>query len=360
MARQTTEGDATFLIVLTVRNEGAQLLDWLAHHLASGANRFLVFSNDCQDGTDTMLDRLDEMGWLTHLRNPGPYHQKGIQFTALKTAQQHELYRSADWVLPIDIDEFVNVKTGDHSLQSLVARLPDATAIPLTWRLFGNTGISHDPGGPVTQTFTHCAPEVLRWPWRAAMFKTLFRNDGTYRALGVHRPRQPRQDRLAQARWFDGSGRPLPELYKTERLFSDYRRSNYALVQLNHYPLGAYDSFVLKADRGRVNRTGAPLGLDYWVERNLTQVEDRSIHALGPATQDIRARFQADPTLATLHERAVRWRRSRFEHLMQKETYRALFGRLLMSAPSRLPNAEEVAFLHAHARAALDSDKSGK
>ena len=82
--------DLKFLAILTVRNEGAFLLDWLAHHRAVGITDVLVFSNDCQDGTDAMLDRLAEMGWLTHLRNDGPHGSGGIQFTALKRAARHE------------------------------------------------------------------------------------------------------------------------------------------------------------------------------------------------------------------------------------------------------------------------------
>ncbi|MFY9211200.1 MAG: glycosyltransferase family 2 protein, partial [Aestuariivita sp.] len=34
-----------FLAVMTVRNEGAFLLEWLAHHRATGFTDFLVFSN---------------------------------------------------------------------------------------------------------------------------------------------------------------------------------------------------------------------------------------------------------------------------------------------------------------------------
>ena len=79
------------LAVLTVRNEAAFLLEWLAHHRAVGFTDFLVFSNDCEDGTDKMLDRLEEMGLLTHVRNDGPYEKQGIQFTALKTASKHPL-----------------------------------------------------------------------------------------------------------------------------------------------------------------------------------------------------------------------------------------------------------------------------
>ena len=205
--------------ILTVRNEAAFLLEWLAHHRAAGVTDFLVFSNDCQDGTDDMLDRLAQMGWLTHERNNGPYDKRGIQFTALKTAEKHPLVKKADWLLPLDIDEFVNIHTGDHTLPALIAAMPDATAIPLTWRLFGNNGQVRYEDKPVTETFTAAAPTVMHWPWRAAMFKTLYRNDGTYKKLGVHRPRQPDDSRLPNARWFDGSGRELDDRFKTRRIF---------------------------------------------------------------------------------------------------------------------------------------------
>jgi hypothetical protein len=176
--------------VLTVRNEGAFLLEWLAHHRACGITDFLVFSNDCDDGTDAMLDRLQALGWLTHLPNPGP-HPQGPQWAALKRADSHPLVRGSDWLLSLDVDEFVNIRVGDRTIPALLAALPEATAIPLTWRLFGNAGVVGIEDRRVTETFTRAAPEVLHWPWRAVLFKTLFRNDGTYGKLGVHRPRSP-------------------------------------------------------------------------------------------------------------------------------------------------------------------------
>ncbi|MGB8815184.1 MAG: glycosyltransferase family 2 protein, partial [Paracoccaceae bacterium] len=162
------------LAILTVRNEGAFLLEWLAHHRCTGFTDFLVFSNDCTDGTDVMLDRLAAMGWLTHVRNDGP-HDAGPQWAALKAADKHPLKAAADWVLFVDIDEFVNVHVGDRTLGALLAALPEATAVPLTWRMFGNAGVVGFEDRPVTEVFTRAAPAVLHWPWRAAMFKTLFR-----------------------------------------------------------------------------------------------------------------------------------------------------------------------------------------
>ncbi len=323
-----------YLAILTVKNEGAFLLEWLAHHQAVGFTDFLVFSNDCSDGTDLMLDRLAALGVVCHQRNPGPWPE-GAQWAALKSADRHPLMAAADWVLFCDIDEFVNIHVGARTLPALLAALPKATAIPLTWRLFGNSGVVGFEDRPVCAQFEHAAPAEMGWPWRAALFKTLFRNDGSYRKLGVHRPRNPPPEGLARQRWYDGSGRALPASYHKGRIFSAYGQNNYGLVQLNHYALGAMESYVLKCDRGRANREASAFDMSYWVERNFCTHTDRSVLALAPEVALRRDGLQADPELARLHAAAVQWRQDRFATLMLDEKFRALFGRLMLTPPSQ-------------------------
>lgn len=346
----------THLALLCVRNEGAFLLEWLAHHRAVGFDDFVVFSNDCDDGTDTMLDRLEDMGLVHHIRNDGPYDKRGVQFTALKAAAKLPPVTDAGWILPLDVDEFINIHTGDHTLDALHSALPDATAITLTWRLFGSGGQARYADTPITETFTSCAPEIMHWPWRASMFKTLYRNDGTYRKPGVHRPRDPDRARLDAARWFDGSGRPLDDRFTTQRIFSDYGQDNYGLVQLNHYPLGSMESYLLKVDRGRAVHNDHMLGMDYWVERNFNTKTDTSIQALAPQRQAQLAQLKEDPVLMDLHQEAVTWRKTRFEALMKRDAFRALYGRLLMTPPSSPVDPAAAQFLLRHAHLAHQSD----
>jgi hypothetical protein len=329
--------------ILTVRNEGAFLLEWFAHHRACGFTDFLVFSNDCDDGTDLMLDRLAAMGWLTHVRNDGP-HDEGPQWAALKAADRHPLMQAADWVLFFDIDEFVNIHVGDRTVAALRAALPQADAITLTWRMFGNDGVVQFTDAPVTETFTRAAPAVLHWPWRAALFKTLFRNDGAYGKLGVHRPRAPDRDR--NPRWFDGAGRALGTAFQTARIFSDFGQDNYHLAQLNHYALGAMESYVVKCDRGRANRDSSTFDMGYWIERNFCAVTDDSISRLPSGA--LRADLLGDPVLGDLHRAAVQWRHQRFSALMAQEPWRALFGRLLMAQPTRVLTAEQSRLIWDH------------
>lgn len=340
------------VVITTMRNEGAFLLEWLAHHRAVGVDHFVVFSNDCDDGTDDMLDKLAELGWLTHVRNDGPYDSAGIQFTALNLAAKLDVVRAADWILAIDVDEFVNIHTGDGTFAALHDALPEASAITLTWRLFGNNGQVRYSDQPVTETFDKAAPDILHWPWRASMFKTLYANDGTYKKPGVHRPRAPDAGRVDAARWFDGHGRALDAQFKTKRIFSNFAQSNYGLVQLNHYPLGAIESYVVKVDRGRVNRTDATLGADYWIERNFNTDIDTSIRRYDRARDEILKILRADQAIATLHDDAVAWRKARFETLMEQEPNRALFGRLLLTPPAQPLSVQEAQFVLRYGRKA--------
>lgn len=338
-----------YLAILTVKDEGAHVLEWLAHHKAVGFTDFIVLSNDCEDGTDAMLDRLQQMGEITHIPNPAP-HKGGIQFSALNRAAKTDVIQSVDWIVALDIDEFVNIHVGDHSLNALTRAVRDATAIALTWRLFGNAGVVEMIDAPITAQFTHAAPAQLFWPWRASLFKTLYRNDGTYQKPGVHRPRTPDDDKLAHVKWVDGSGAELPDRYKTKGMFTQPGRPCFELAQLNHYPLGSMQSFIVKSARGRAVHSDQRLGMDYWVERNWNQVEDRSIEQTNDARRLHVDHYMSDPELRSLHRRAVQWRGNRFLELMRQDEMRSLYGRLLMTPGTNEIPAEHIKKLYQFAQ----------
>ncbi len=57
-------------IVTTMKNEGPFILEWLAYHRAIGVTDFLIYTNDCTDGTDTMLQMLMAKGLCQWRENP--------------------------------------------------------------------------------------------------------------------------------------------------------------------------------------------------------------------------------------------------------------------------------------------------
>ena len=56
----------------------------------------MILSNDCEDGSDEMLDHLSKSGEIIHLRNDGPYDDRGIQFAALELAGRQKGLKEAD------------------------------------------------------------------------------------------------------------------------------------------------------------------------------------------------------------------------------------------------------------------------
>ncbi|MEL6679656.1 MAG: glycosyltransferase family 2 protein, partial [Pseudomonadota bacterium] len=324
------------LVVTTMKNEGPFLLEWLAYHRSIGVTDTLVYTNDCADGTDAMFDRLQEMGLVEH--RPNPYRETGDkpQHAALADAQHQPVAQAADWVICMDVDEYINVHAGDGHLRDLFAAVPDATMIALTWRLFGNGDISDYEDRWITEQHVRCAPQVVRKPHQAWGFKTLFRPLPHYKKFGVHRPKGLRPEYLPAIRFVNGSGAPMPEPYLRTGWRSSLSSYGYGLATLNHYAVRSAESFLVKRDRGRVNHVDRDQGLAYWFRMNHNAEVDRSILARLPAARDAHARLMADPTLARLHAKAVAWHRRRIAELMARPDYAALFDEITGSRLRRL------------------------
>lgn len=338
------------LLVSTLRDEGPHLLEWIAHHRGIGVSDFLLFSNDCSDGTDRMLDALAPAG-VVHLPNPA-VDGKSLQWSALKAAWRHPLRKAADYILGIDSDEFVNLRAPFATLGDLIRAMGEADAITLPWRLFGHNGRADLTDEPTTRLFTRAAPPGCAYPVGCTQFKTLFRTRGPFRQIGVHRPRaKPGQ---GAARWLDGSGNPLPPDF----VANDKRITLYGLpwaadwVQLNHYSLRSAQSFLLKSARGLPNRRGKLIDLTYWVERNFNSVEDTSVARFDARTGAELAELMALPGVADLHAAAHAHHHARFAEMMKDPANVQLFGRLLLAADSTPVDPEMVQRLVALYRAA--------
>lgn len=325
------------LAVTSMRNEGPHCLEWIAHHLAAGIDHFLIYTNDCDDGTDLILDALESAGLVTHIRQT-PHGKRTVQWQALKHASEHPLVLAADWVLVTDCDEFINLRAPLARLQDLIAKLPDDTdAIAMPWRLFGSDGLIEMSDALTINRFTHAAPVDVQLPL-AHFFKSMFR-PAAFRQFGVHRPKRGK-DRLPN--WVDGGGHRLPEGFakKDARINMFGIQVSTDLVQLNHYSLRSAESFMVKRARGLPNHTEREIGLGYWVERNFNTVSDTSIQHMATATQaklDMLLQLKA---VSNLHKDAYQIHKFRFNEMMKDRANIQLFWHLTLSVNSQPPSVE--------------------
>jgi hypothetical protein len=96
------------LAVTCMKNDGPFILEWIAYHRALGIADFLIYTNDCDDGTDEILQALQAHGIITH-RSNNNWKGQSPQKAALNRAVSEEKYLDADWIVHFDIDEFINI-----------------------------------------------------------------------------------------------------------------------------------------------------------------------------------------------------------------------------------------------------------
>ena len=329
--------------VTCVKNEGPFLLEWIAFQRLIGVTDFLFYSNDCTDGTDALLDALARESWLTHL--PNPAEGRNYQMEALKDAARQDCVQSADWVWVADVDEFLNIHVGDHTIPALIKACGDPQAISLTFQFFANDDVERFEDRPVISQFTRSHNPDLWCGESAIEVKSLMRNDFPLKYFGAHRPFF-RKDLPARKhpRWTDGSGRDVPHRFlvaaNPRRIRKFPARGARDFATLNHYALRSLDSYLVKNDRGDVNREHRAFDDTYWRERNDAAWQDRSIARYLPVlAREIEA-LKSLPQIADLHEECVRLHRARLAALMKQPAYQEM--RAQLKAASKLPPQEEA------------------
>ncbi|MEL6798814.1 MAG: glycosyltransferase family 2 protein [Pseudomonadota bacterium] len=334
--------DPHILIITTMRNEGPFILEWLAHHRALGVGRFLIYANECDDGTDVLLERLHTADVLTYV----PFTPKGrsVQWPVLRAARETGAYADAQWVLCIDCDEFVNLRAPLATLSDLIDTVPVADAFALGWRLFGSGGHLHFDPAPVTQRFQRAAPEVMLFPAASRFFKSLYRKDASLFARpGIHRPKRRSASKDLPV-WVDGSGLGLGDGFAQAdaQILLRPDQCGRDLVQLNHYSLRSAEDFLIKRRRGLPNRRDKDLDASYWAERNFNTVEDRSIDRHAAGTQAELARLMALPGISQAHGACITKHRAQIAKQLAKPAEARLFTRLSL-LPDSIPPDEPTA-----------------
>jgi len=312
------------LIITCMKNEAPFILEWVAYHRAIGFTDFLVFTNDCDDGTVEMLDKLAEHGVLTrrdnpYLEVPGDHNpQKG----ALRAAEDMEQVQQADWVMVSDVDEFVNIHTGDGTLDALFEAVGPVDVISMQWRLFGNGDVEKYKDSFITGQFEYCAPKFCPSPVQAWAVKSLYSTKGPHVAgkftrIGVHRPVNAGKG-VGDIRWVDGCGRPVLDKFLKDGWRFGTHSAGYDLVTLNHYACRSAESFVVKRDRGRVNHVDRDQGLAYWLRMNFNMERDNSIHRHIPRARAEYERLLKLKGMKTRVAAAAKAHRAKIRELLQR------------------------------------------
>jgi hypothetical protein len=139
--------------VTTIRNEGINLIEWIAHHRLFGIDDFIIYVNDNDDGSSDMLKLLAAHGVIhviwnsTAIKRDGSANMFPIQAKCFgHAAEILPEARDYEWLLFSDVDEFLVTQPmlqdppHPRPIDDLFARMeamdPTPAAVSFNWKLF--------------------------------------------------------------------------------------------------------------------------------------------------------------------------------------------------------------------------------
>lgn len=308
----------TTTLVSCMRNEGANLIEWIAYHQVLGFNRIVVVTNDCTDGSDLLLDRLEKLGEIIHLSHrPAPGTRP--QFEGLRLASQQSQVQLSDWVMVLDADEYVCVTAGGGKISDLIALGdPDADVIPLLWRHFGTAGHQSWNGEWIltSRTRTHERPVK-----RLVGHKSLFRPQ-KFSSFHPHMPKGPREPVIVRAT----DGKPFPTRALDDpqgvRFKAGFQNLSLENAYVAHHALKAPDVVLTKRYRGF---GGTPIEGrfdiqgDFFKQRDCNDVECLDLLRHWPEVERRISSLLSDGETDRLHTQTQNWLESEIARVIAIE-----------------------------------------
>lgn len=254
-------------VTAIARNETPYLLEWIAFQRIVGADLIMIYDNGRDPAGRALLQRLHERGAITHIMWQGQFPH-GPQVPAYDDALTR-LRGTSEWVLFIDVDEFV-VPLETERLSTLLSRASDLDGIWIPWLIFGSSGEQRYRPAPVIERFQRrqYADDTTVTPVKSAVRPE--RTTGAH--LHVHRLDSP------------AYANPLGEReYLTTA--SGARRSaqltrGMDVVRVHHYMTKSTEEWRAKVARGRADcgydDAESGRALDEFATWDRNEVEDLS------------------------------------------------------------------------------------
>ena len=215
------------------KNEGPYIVEWIDFHLRIGFDHVTVYDND---STDEGLSALRSYRNTTVIDWPSVVGRNNQN--AAYEDYFHKYAPHFEWVMHLDVDEFLNLKKFS-TLKSFLDEFDDVDGVAVNWRMFGSSGLKKYEPGSVLSRFERAS--LSSFPPNAHV-KTI------YRPKSIERPYQHSPVFKNNAVLVDTQHRVLPEHANVYNHDIDLQNA-----QINHYFTKSYEEFLIKRARGKAD-----------------------------------------------------------------------------------------------------------
>ena len=141
-------------ITAVIRNEAANILEWVDFHLLAGVDHIYLYDNGSTDNTCDVLKEYVSSGRVTVTLWPTAFYHATQIFAYAHSAVLHS--DEVEWMAFIDADEFL-FPTQALDLKDVLESLKEFSALYIPWRSFGPSGHATPPSTGVIWSYTEMA-----------------------------------------------------------------------------------------------------------------------------------------------------------------------------------------------------------
>lgn len=129
-------------VVMTARNEGLYLLEWVAWYKSLGFNDIFLYTNNDTDGSDKILNILADNGiikWIMNDMKPGTKPQHKV-YAHCFSVMPHIL--DYEWALVVDADEYLSLNNNRcKDINEFITYLSknESDAVGINWKYVAST-----------------------------------------------------------------------------------------------------------------------------------------------------------------------------------------------------------------------------
>jgi hypothetical protein len=231
-------------VVVTMRDDGISMLEWVAHYQAIGFDGIFIYSNDNADRSDALLVALADLGQVVFIENRtsgavSPQHK----------AFAHSLHflpelRDYAWVFYADSDEFlIPGPEFDHNIVHVLDAIesrpgPLASAVCYSWRWYLSHYAFAREDRPLLERFVHAHPHPL--------VKSLVRIGNVLSMRILHFP-----EVVENTAFLDAALNPIPGTEGRDKgAVWQHQPGTYQGGQISHFWCKSFEEFLVKKRRG--------------------------------------------------------------------------------------------------------------